>query len=222
MREEVETLLAAHAQANALNAIESPFVGNGSDGLPAEPGALDQQLGAYRLVRLLGQGGMGAVYLAERDDDQFQHTVAIKLIRHGFDTSAARARFIFERQLLARMEHPHIARLYDGGLTEDKRPYFAMEYVEGTALTDYAESRKLSIEARLRLVLQVCDAVAYAHHQLIIHRDLKPSNVLVTEDEAGQRELSAPSRRSSLLAWRPAKKIDAICEAIWTRSPSKP
>jgi tetratricopeptide (TPR) repeat protein len=132
-------------------------------------------IGPYRVVRMLGEGGMGSVFLAARDDEQFEQRVAIKLVRGGH---AMLRRFRQERQILAALEHPNIARLLDGGATADGLPYLVMEYVEGTPIDEYC--RGLSIAARLRLFLQLCDAVQYAHRNLIIHRDIKPANVLVT------------------------------------------
>lgn len=150
-------------------------------------GSSDGVVGPYRAVKLLGQGGMGAVILGERVDDQFQQWVAIKVMRgdqFGFDRAR---RFQRERQLLASMEHPHIARMFDGGMTSDGRPYFVMEYVRGTHLTAYCKEQGLSVEQRLRLFIKVCDAVSYAHRKLIVHRDLKPGNIMV--DESGEPRL---------------------------------
>ncbi len=140
-------------------------------------------VGPYRVTRLIGEGGMGAVYYAERDDGQFAMPVALKVVRGGVASNPAFAsRFLAERQTLARLVHPNIARLLDGGVTPDGRPYFAMEYVDGLPLTQHAEHNALSRSARLSLFLQVCAAVQYAHEHLVIHRDLKPTNVLVTSD----------------------------------------
>jgi eukaryotic-like serine/threonine-protein kinase len=140
-------------------------------------------VGPYRVTRLIGEGGMGAVYYAERDDGQFDMPVALKVVRGGVAANPAFAsRFLTERQTLARLVHPNIARLLDGGVTADGRPFFAMEYVEGLPLTQHATRHALSRSARLSLFLQVCAAVQYAHEHLVIHRDLKPTNVLVTAD----------------------------------------
>jgi len=146
--------------------------------------AINRRFGAYRIIREIGRGGMGAVYLAERADDEYQKRVAIKIIKRGMDTDHVLRRFRNERQILAQLEHPNIARLIDGGMTEDGLPYFVMEYVEGQALNDYADSQHLSTIQRLDLFRTICSAVAYAHQNLIIHRDLKPSNILVTADGA--------------------------------------
>jgi tetratricopeptide (TPR) repeat protein/predicted Ser/Thr protein kinase len=144
----------------------------------------DRQIGPYRLIRGLGRGGMGTVYLAERADGQFEQQVALKLIKRGMDTDEIHRRFLSERQILARLNHPHIARLLDGGVTMSGQPWFAMEYVDGAPLTTYCKERKLGNADRLRLFEDVCEAVRYAHQNLIVHRDLKPSNILVTADGA--------------------------------------
>jgi eukaryotic-like serine/threonine-protein kinase len=139
------------------------------------------RVGPYRVLRELGRGGMGVVFLAERVDGGFQQQVALKLVRRGLDSEDIVARFAAERQILARLQHEHVARLLDGGATEAGQPYYAMEYVEGVPLTVHADRKGLDTAGRLRLFLQVCDAVDYAHRNLVVHRDLKPSNVLVTE-----------------------------------------
>ncbi len=147
---------------------------------PSAPEGLS--IGPYRVVREVGRGGMGIVYLAERADGQFENRVALKLLRPGFDGEEVIRRFERERRIVARLEHPAIARLLDGGVSADGRPYFAMEFVDGEPLTGYCDRRALSIEDRLRLFEGACDAVQYAHGRLIVHRDLKPSNMLVTGD----------------------------------------
>ena len=141
-----------------------------------------RSVGPYRVLRELGRGGMGAVFLAERVDGGFDQRVALKLVRLGMESADVQARFRSERQILARLQHPHIARLLDGGLTDAGHPYFAMEYVDGRALGLYCDQAGLSIADRLRLFLQVCEAVEHAHRNLIVHRDLKPSNILVTAE----------------------------------------
>jgi tetratricopeptide (TPR) repeat protein/tRNA A-37 threonylcarbamoyl transferase component Bud32 len=163
LRAEVERLLSAHARAGDF--IGSPAV--------APP---------YSIVRELGRGGMGAVYLAERADGQYQHRVALKLIKRGMDTEQVLTRFRSERQILASLDHPNIARLLDGGSTDQGLPFFAMEYIDGEPIDTYAGRAGLSVEDRLRLFLQVCGAVAYAHQNLVIHRDIKPLNILVTSE----------------------------------------
>jgi serine/threonine protein kinase/tetratricopeptide (TPR) repeat protein len=140
------------------------------------------RVGAYRILSEIGRGGMGSVYLAERDDDQYRKLVAIKVVRRGMDTDEVLDRFRHERQILASLEHPFIARLIDGGTTPDGRPFFVMEYVEGRPIDEYCRHAGLDVRARLRLFVQVCEAVAYAHRALVVHRDLKPGNILVTRD----------------------------------------
>ncbi len=149
----------------------------------AEPGADAQvgaRFGAWRLVRLLGRGGMGDVWLAERADGAYEQRAAIKRVRAGWRPDELIARFRRERQVLARLEHPNIARLLDGGATADGEPYLAMEFVEGEPLNAWCDARRLPVRERLRLFAQVCDAVRFAHANLVIHRDLKPANILVT------------------------------------------
>ena len=140
------------------------------------------RIGAYRIVREIGRGGMGAVYLAERDDGQFRKQVAIKLIKRGMDTDFILRRFRNERQILASLDHPNIGRLLDGGTTQDGLPYFVMEYIEGQPLYVYCDNHRLTIRERLRLFCQICSAVSYAHQNLVIHRDIKPGNILVSAD----------------------------------------
>ena len=140
------------------------------------------RVGPYRLVRELGRGGMGTVFLAERDDDQYQARVAVKLVRPGMDTEFILERFRRERQTLARLQHPNICRLLDGGTTDSGLPYIVMEFIEGRWLTQFVRERELDVRARLRLFLDVCSAVDYAHRHFIVHRDLKPGNILVDAD----------------------------------------
>jgi serine/threonine protein kinase len=153
---------------------------------PVEDAGVDnwvgKRIGSYRLVGLLGRGGMGVVYLAERDDAQFEKRTALKLLPLGMDSDESRQRFHLERQILARLEHPGIARLLDGGVTEDGTPYYVMEYVEGTPIDRYCDAHRLTLNERLDLFLKVCEAVQHAHKNLIVHRDLKPGNILVTPD----------------------------------------
>ncbi|MGI9627386.1 MAG: protein kinase domain-containing protein [Longimicrobiales bacterium] len=138
-------------------------------------------LGSYRVLRRLGRGGMGTVYLGEREGG-FDHIVAIKTLRRGIDTDEVVERFLAERQILAHLEHPNVARLLDGGTTPDGRPYFVMEYVAGQPITAFADEKALGVEERLDLFRTVADAVQHAHRHLVVHRDLKPSNILVTDD----------------------------------------
>ena len=141
-----------------------------------------ERVGPWRLVQPLGDGGMGVVWLAERADGQFEQRAALKLIKRGMDSDAVLARFLRERQILARLQHPNIAHLLDGGIAADGRPYFAMEYVDGAPLLRYCHDNGLDLEHRIRLFLDVCAAVEFAHQHHVVHRDLKPSNVLVTAD----------------------------------------
>src|SRR5690606_16574999 len=143
-----------------------------------------ERIGPYRILREVGRGGMSTVYLAERADGQFQQQVALKIIRGGTADEADERlqRFLAERQILASLNHPNIARLYDGGVTETNRPYFVMEYVEGEPIDAYCNRHTLSVRQRLQLFMDVGAAVQYAHQNLVIHRDLKPSNILVAED----------------------------------------
>jgi len=138
------------------------------------------EVGPYRLERQLGEGGMGQVWLAARADGLYQRRVALKLLRPGLADPNLRLRFTRERQILARLAHPHIARLLDAGISGDHVPYLALEYVEGEPITDYCLHHRTPLEARLRMFQQICDAVSHAHANLIVHRDLKPSNILVT------------------------------------------
>jgi non-specific serine/threonine protein kinase/serine/threonine-protein kinase len=181
LRVEVERLLAAHDRAGDF--ISSPAVAAGGWSGAQEnwEGCL---VGPYRVVREIGRGGMGAVYLAERADGQYEHRVALKVIKRGMDTEQVLARFRAERQILASLDHPNIARLLDGGSTDQGVPFFAMEYIEGEPIDAWAAGRSLSVEDRLSLFLQVCGAVAYAHQHLVVHRDIKPLNILVTAEGA--------------------------------------
>lgn len=144
--------------------------------------SMPARIGQYRILREIGRGGMGIVYLGEREDE-FKQQVAIKLVKRGLDTEEILRRFRNERQILASLNHPNIAKLFDGGMTEDGLPYFVMEYIEGESLTKYSEQHKLSINERLQLFGLACAAVQHAHQNLIVHRDLKPSNILVTRDQ---------------------------------------
>jgi serine/threonine protein kinase len=146
------------------------------------PDLIGERLGAYEIMREIGRGGMGAVYLARRADAEFEKLVAIKLIKRGMDTDFILKRFRNERQILATLDNPFIARLIDGGTTRDGLTYFVMEYVEGEPIHDFCDRNRLSIGERLSLFRKVCAAVHYAHENLIIHRDLKPGNILVTDN----------------------------------------
>src|SRR5688572_16345490 len=150
-------------------------------------GFVGKQVGVYRLAREIGRGGMGAVYLAERADGEFQQRVAVKLIKRGMDSDFIIRRFRHERQILASFEHPFIARLLDGGTTTDGVPYFVMEYVEGQTFYNYSDANRLTIRERLKIFQKVCSALEYAHSRQIIHRDIKPSNILI--DRTGSPKL---------------------------------
>ena len=181
LRDQVDRLLAAHERLGGIierPALEAPGVWQDQ----GEPSAIGRRFGAYRAVRELGWGGMGAVYLGERADGQFEQQVAIKLIKRGMDTAQVVARFRAERQILASLDHPNIARLLDGGSTEDGQPFFVMEYIDGQPIDLYADTHTLTITQRLELFLRVAAAVSYAHQHLIVHRDIKPLNILVTAD----------------------------------------
>src|SRR5690554_7404341 len=140
----------------------------------------DAVIGPYRLERMLGEGGMGQVWLASRADGLYQRRVALKLLRPGLADPGLRLRFTREREILARLEHAHIARLLDAGISADNQPYLALDYVDGEPISDWCARRGLDVQPLVRLFLQVCDAVSHAHANLIVHRDLKPSNILVT------------------------------------------
>ena len=145
--------------------------------------AAGTQIGSYSLIRELGHGGMGTVYLAERSDGQFQHQAAVKVIGIDLSDGGQVRRFLRERQILARLEHPAIARLLDGGVTSGNRPWFVLEYVDGERIDQFCRQQRLSVRERLGLFLQVCGAVQYAHQNLIVHRDIKPANILVASDD---------------------------------------
>ena len=192
LREEVEALLRAEAAADAR--LEQPAAGWAAALAGDEPDDADiavhhagERIGAWRLIGEIGRGGMGTVWLAERADGDFTQRVAMKLLKRGVDSDAILARFVAERRILARLEHPHIARLVDGGITAQGHPWFAMEHVDGQPITRWCDARTLDVAARLRLFLDVADAVQHAHRQLVVHRDLKPSNILV--DAAGNVKL---------------------------------
>lgn len=184
LRAEVESLLEAEEGAGSF--VESA-IGRAASTLAAGTESAPRTVGAYRILKEIGRGGMGAVYLAERADQQYRKRVAIKLARFAGYGDFVHERFRHERQILASLEHQNIARLLDGGETEDGMPYIVMEYVEGLPVTGYIEQQALGIRARLELFLKIAAAVQYAHRFLVIHRDLKPSNILVSA--AGEPKL---------------------------------
>jgi serine/threonine-protein kinase len=186
LRREVEDLLGRHEEAR-LFLTSPPLVAAAALAQDARERQGSESfegrhIGAYRLVRQIAAGGMARVFLAERADGQFEQEVALKLMRPGFDSELERARFRAERQILASLRHPNIARLLDGGVTDDGLPFLALEHVDGQAIDAYCDGRRLSVPERLGLFLDVCDATGYAHRNLIVHRDLKPSNIYVTSD----------------------------------------
>lgn len=187
LRRELSELLAAHRSAEGYF---EGLAGEIATGALLELDAAARpkvQIGPYRASTVVGRGGMGVVYLAERADGQFTQQVAIKLLHLDMESPQLRARFLAERQLLARLAHPGIARLLDGGVTDEGRPYFVMDYVEGVPITTYCRSNALPVGAILRLFLDVIEAVSYLHRNLVVHRDLKPSNILV--DGSGRAKL---------------------------------
>ncbi len=187
MRAEVESMLAAEEAGgeftwvDRLAAAAGASAPGGSEPVETELPA-NHRIGPYRLVRLIGRGGMGRVYLAERDDDQYSQQVALKVVRDDYDTGLLTERFRAERQILARLQHPNISTLLDGGVAEDGRPYLVMQYEPGLPITEYCDEHTLDVRQRLTLFATICDAVHFAHTNLVVHRDLKPSNILVTED----------------------------------------
>jgi eukaryotic-like serine/threonine-protein kinase len=178
MRDEVASLLSASEAAGAF--LERPALSH----MRENPFEADRRsrIGPYAVLEELGHGGMGTVYLAARGDQGFDKTVAVKLVRRGMDTDFVLARFRNERRILADLDHPNIARILDGGSTEDGLPFFVMEYIPGRHLLEDADARRLTVRERLILFQKVCAAVAYAHRHLVVHRDLKPSNILVTPE----------------------------------------
>src|SRR5262249_17941398 len=179
LKKEVEELLAMNEEADTF--IEAPAFRQAGDFKIKidEPIFAGRRIGNYQLLREIGRGGMGVVYLATRADDQYKKNVAIKLIRAAAENDSIRRRFLSERQILASLDHPNIAKLLDGGTTEEGIPYLVMDYIEGEPIDEYADHNKLSTTERLHLFRTVCSAVLYAHQNLIIHRDIKPGNILV-------------------------------------------
>lgn len=189
LKDDVQKLLAQHDSAGDL--LEEPLgetelsaLGSLEDFIQEaeDDPMIGRRLGAYRIEREVGRGGMGAVYEAIRVDKEFAMRAAIKLVKRGMDTDFILRRFRTERQILAALDHPHIARLLDGGTTEDGLPYFVMEFIEGQPLYNYCDSHQLTIAERLKLFTSICDALHYAHQKQVVHRDIKPSNVLVTSE----------------------------------------
>ncbi len=209
LRNEVEALLAADANPPPFleedaAAAAAPLLAEDDTVAPSS----NTPVGPYRLIEQIGEGGMSVVYRAERADGHFDRHVALKLLPRYFETDRRRARFRAERQILADLEHPNIAGLLDGGVTEAGRPYLVMEYVDGRPITTYCTMHDMPLDARLHLLQAVCRAVQHAHQRLVVHRDLKPGNILVTDTGEGPRV--------KLLDFGIAKLLDAT-DATWTR-----
>jgi serine/threonine protein kinase len=181
LRREVESLLSSDDCAGT-KFLNTPALDFSKSELARSPNRVGRRIGAYNILEEIGRGGMGEVYRAGRADGQYEKEVAIKLVRGGYDTAAVLERFRHERQILASLDHPNIARLLDGGTTDEGIPYLVMELIEGTPIDVYCDERKLNVTERLRLFSQVCSAVQYAHQRLVIHRDIKPGNILVTKE----------------------------------------
>lgn len=185
LRQRVEVLLQAHEQIGDFLE-QSPQ----KHPLEARPGVsvgekAGDRIGRYKLLQQIGEGGCGVVYMAEQEEP-IRRRIALKIIKPGMDTKSVIARFEAERQALALMDHPNIAKVFDAGATESGRPYFVMELVRGVKITEYCDQNSLTTEERLKLFIQVCQAVQHAHQKGIIHRDIKPSNILVTTSLEGQ------------------------------------
>ncbi|MEO5823783.1 MAG: serine/threonine-protein kinase, partial [Vicinamibacteraceae bacterium] len=183
LRSEVEAMLAADGPHGALGV--ERLVHDADPAVDADP-FLGMRLGPWRVVDVLGHGGMGTVYLAERDDGRYAQRVALKLVRGPAQPWGA-TRFTAETSILARLSHPNIARLIDAGQTPEGSAYLVMEYVDGEPVTAYADAHQLTVDERLRLFRVVCEATEHAHHALVVHRDLKPANIFVSR--AGQVKL---------------------------------
>jgi eukaryotic-like serine/threonine-protein kinase len=180
---EVMSLLKAHEQPgpldNPFDSIKSSIFEDKGENAGT---ITNRKIGPYKILKELGRGGMGRVLLAERDDEQFSQKVALKLIPGGITSENQTLRFLAERQILANLNHPNVAKLLDGGITEHGQPWFAMEYIDGKPIDIYCDEKQLPIAERLELFQKVCEAVQYAHQKLVVHRDLKPSNILVTNN----------------------------------------
>ena len=216
LRAEVESLVDSHLRAGSVFLKKPAFDIKG----PTPANRVGHRVGVYRLIEQVGQGGMGEVYGAERADGQYDQQVAIKFVRAGYDTAAIVERFRNERQVLASLDHPNIARLLDGGTTEDGIPYLVMELIEGTPIDQYCQTHQLVIPERLRLFQQVASAVQYAHQHLVIHRDIKPGNILVTSEgvpkllDFGIAKILDPSAASQQTAFNPMTPEYASPEQI--------
>jgi len=182
LRAEVRKLFAASEKVSGFMEISALESASRTLDLETAAGLVGGRVGKYRLLRLIGRGGMGSVFLAARDDDEFRKNVAVKLVNTVWGNEEVAQRFRRERQILAKLEHPNIARLLDGGTTKDKVAFLVMEYISGVPITEYCKARCKTTKQILKIFLKVCAAVKYAHQNLIIHRDLKPNNILVTAD----------------------------------------
>ncbi|MEM9057285.1 MAG: serine/threonine-protein kinase, partial [Pseudomonadota bacterium] len=180
LRREVEALLSS-VQSDDTE-IERMIGEAAENTIEQQADATGVHIGPYRVVRTIGTGGMGSVYLAKRADKQFRQRVAIKLVNSFLVNQESRARFLSEREILATLEHPNIARLLDGGDTAEGAPYLVMEYIQGLPVTAYCDQNELSVDERLGLFRKICEAVHFAHQNLVVHRDIKPGNILVTRD----------------------------------------
>lgn len=182
LRGEVESLLASHEDADGF--MTSPIADLNQIGLDVSSASVPRvpRVGPYQLEKRIGRGGMGSVWLASRVDQEYHKKVAVKMVKRGMDSAEILRRFRMEREVLARLEHPNIARLIDGGSTAEGSPYLVMEYVEGTPIDQYCESHQSTVSERLTLFRSVCAAVQYAHSNLVVHRDIKAGNILVSKD----------------------------------------
>ena len=199
IRKEVEGLLKGHERAPAW--LEQPALGAAKAVLPPEAPKLEgRRVGGYTLIRETGRGGTGVVYLAERSDDTFRRQAAVKLVLPPANSHAVISRFQQEREILASLDHPNIAKLLDAGVTEEGWPFFIMEFVDGQPIDRWCDQRKLTVSQRLELFGGVVDAVQFAHRHLVVHRDLKPGNIFVTNDgivkllDFGIAKVLAPSQ----------------------------
>ncbi len=207
LSDELAELIASEEESEEF--LKKPFEINFD--LPSVQNYIGARIGNYKITREIGRGGMGAVFEATRQDDEFEQKVAVKLTDNSFLSDEFRRRFNNERQILAALEHPNIVRLFDGGILPNQTPYFVMEYVEGVSLKNYCRENAIDLEEKLDLFLQVCAAVTYAHQKLIVHRDLKPSNILVTEN--GQVKL---------LDFGIAKTLDKAAQTQTANAPHTP
>ena len=181
IKQEVEALLFAFENSGSF--LEEPGIDLAYlQNIDEDDMFIGKQFGAYKIEKKIGTGGMAYVYLARRADNEFEQTAALKIIKRGMDTDEIVRRFKHERQTLANLEHPNIAKIIDGGTSDDGLPFFVMEYIDGIPITQYCDLNKLSVDQRLELFIKVCSAVNYAHQNLIVHRDLKPSNILITSN----------------------------------------